>query len=396
MVIASLKLTNFRNFSKKELNFNKMVTVLVGSNTIGKTSILEAIFYLGTGKSFRAEKDGEVIIWGENMGRIKGKVKSKRLSSFAEASKDRKVKSLELIANSEDEENLEIIFTEKLPSSIDEHMTMASQRKKFLVNGVGKRMVDFAGICKVVLFRPEDLELITDSPSLRRRYLDFVLIQVDREYRRAIISYERGIRQRNRLLEAIRDNGASRSQLIFWDQLLIKNGNYISDKRREYLDYLNSAKVIQSRPRQGLGDFSIYYDDSQISAARLFQYANEEVAAGVTLVGPHRDDFQIMVHGKRQSFDTTQDKTANDLDLAVYGSRGEQRLAVLWLKLRELEFMEKMTGERPILLLDDIFSELDHPHRKMVTEIIGKQQTIITTADKHYIESGWEKEIIEL
>lgn len=400
MIISSLNLTNFRNFPKKSLIFHNGVTVLIGPNTIGKTSILEAMFYLVTGKSFRAEKDFEVVRWGEEIGRISAKCKV----PASTAKRD------EQSAKLNEQENLEIIFTGQSPSSIDEHRIMVPQRKQFLVNGVEKRMVDFAGYCKAVLFRPEDLELITDSPSLRRRYLDFVLIQVDREYRRAIISYERGLRQRNRLLEAIRDKGISRSQLIFWDQLLIKNGNFISDKRREYLDYINSAKTVQSRPQQNLspkknlGDFSIFYDDSQISVGRLVQYAEEEVAAGVTLVGPHRDDMKFQTTSTKYQINSNfqipdNKKILNKTemrDLSVYGSRGEQRLAVLWLKLKELEFIEKMTSERPILLLDDIFSELDHPHRKLVMEIVGKQQTIITTADKHYIESGKEMEIVEL
>jgi len=253
-----------------------------------------------------------------------------------------------------------------------------------LVNGVGKRMVDFAGNLKAVLFRPEDMDLIIGSPSLRRRYLDFVLIQTDREYRRAVISYEKGVRQRNRLLEKIRDEaayanasasqGGMRNQLLFWDQLLIKNGNYISNKRAEYIEYINGKE-------KNLGNYEAIYDDSQISTARLEQYLEAEIASGNTLIGPHRDDFKIELRER---------------DLAVFGSRGEQRLAVLWLKLCELSFIREKSGERPILLLDDIFSELDHKHRDLVFEIMDNQQTIVTSADPHLIQNGVEMEIIRL
>jgi DNA replication and repair protein RecF len=253
--------------------------------------------------------------------------------------------------------------------------------KKFSVNGVGKRILDFAGILKVVLFWPEDLELVTDSPSRRRKYLDFVLMQTDREYRRCLLSYEKGLRQRNKLLEAIRDQGAHRHQLIFWDQLLIKNGEYITGKREEYIDYLNQTQNSELRTKNF--KYCIEYDKSEISRVRLDQYKEEEVAAGVTLVGPHRDDFQIVI---------------NDKALSSFGSRGEQRLGILWLKLGELSYIEKETREKPVLLLDDILSELDHEHRKIIFEIIGNQQTIMTTADMHFIEKGKMKkfEIIEL
>ena len=172
------------------------------------------------------------------------------------------------------------------------------------------------------------------SPSGRRRYLDFVLTQTDREYRRSLSAYERAVRQRNRLLERIRDGLANRQQLYFWDQVLIRDGGYLQKKREELITTINVA----DKP---FGEFRLLYDHSYISEARLTQYAEEEVAAAVTLVGPHRDDVQFF-DGKRS--------------LAAYGSRGEQRLLVLWLKLCELRYIKEITGERPLLLLDYIFS----------------------------------------
>ncbi len=277
--------------------------------------------------------------------------------------------------------------------------------KRYTVNGVGKRQIDFVGNLRAVLFEPTDLELVTDSPSLRRKYLDFVLVQVDREYRRALVSYEKGLRQRNKLLERIRDEGISRGQLHFWDDLLVKNGQIISLKRQEFINFANYQE-------KDFGAYKIIYDGSEISEERLLKYQNEEVASAQTLVGPHRDDWKIILarvipteakgrveESRKMEFDEKDSSTSlgmtpkNQLDSSVFGSRGEQRLAILWLKMAELEFMTEKTAdlstdsgfERPILLLDDIFSELDENHRHQILEVVPKQQTIITTTDLEHV-----------
>ncbi|MEJ2347701.1 MAG: DNA replication and repair protein RecF [Patescibacteria group bacterium] len=245
-------------------------------------------------------------------------------------------------------------------------------RKRLLINGVGKRLIDFAGNFRVVVFGPWDLELVTESPSVRRRFLDTVLSQVDREYRRASLSYEKGLRQRNKLLYRIREENLSRSQLLFWDRLIIKNGNYLSQKREEFINFINK------RPSLNEQNFSIEYDKSAISQARLEQYQSEEIAAATTLVGPHRDDF---------CFEVKESKNKKARELAKYGSRGEQRMGVLWLKLAELAYIKGETEEKPTLLLDDIFSELDQAHRKIVMKAVEDQQTVITTADPGFVKS---------
>ncbi|KKP47509.1 MAG: replication and repair protein RecF protein [Candidatus Woesebacteria bacterium GW2011_GWA1_33_30] len=316
-MIKKLKLTNFRNFTKKEFEFGEGITVINAPNAKGKTNILEAIFMLSTGKSFKARREEESINYDCDLARIKG-------------------------------DSLEIVLTKDIPEW---------PKKKLLVNGIARRMIDFAGNLKTTLFLPEDLDLVTSTPTLRRRFLDTVLSQVDREYRRAIGSYEKGVRQRNRILLRIREENISRSNLLFWNQLLIKNGNYITERRREFIEFINS-----------LNKCNLKYDSSAISEGRLEQYKNEEIASAMTLVGPHRDDFIFL---------------KNDRDLASYGSRGEQRMEILWLKLAELAFVEAKTGELPTLLLDDIFSELDHEHRKIVLDSIGNHQVIITSADEH-------------
>jgi len=249
-------------------------------------------------------------------------------------------------------------------------------KKKYLVNGVSKRMVDFLENFRVVYFGPQDLEIIVDSPSIRRDWLDLVLEQADSEYRRASLSYKKGLRQRNRLLQQIRDEGKPRSTLFFWDKLLIENGGTITQKRQEFIDFINQQP-------ERFGKLKVVYDKSLISPQRLANYAQEEVAAATTLVGPHRDDFEV---------------TMAERSLHSYGSRGEQRTAIFALKLGELEFIALKIGRRPVLLLDDIFSELDHQRRGHLLEVIPKQQTLITTSDIHLVEKNFLKkmEVIEL
>lgn len=338
-MLQKLRLQNFRNFDEKLLEFSDGVSVIVGPNATGKTNILESIFLMATGKSFKAKLEEEMVQNGEELGRVKVRI----------------LKG-----------DLEVILTRGVLEGVSGKVS----RKKFLVNGVSKRMVDFAGNFKAVLFGPWDMELVTESPSIRRKFLDFVLIQVDREYRRSILSYEKGLRQRNRLLFRIREEGISRSQLLFWDKLLIKNGDYISSKRESFIDFINSTKSVNQL------NYQLEYDKSAISEGRLEQYASEEVAAATTLVGPHRDDFIFKVMSEK----------GLNRELARFGSRGEQRMAVLWVKLAELSYIETQTGEKPTLLLDDIFSELDHSHRDEVMKVAALQQTIITTADPHFIE----------
>jgi len=351
MEIKKLKLLNFRNQKNKLFNFSPTITVILGTNASGKTNILEAIYFLSLGKSFRAKVEEEMINYNNDISRIKGRIKL----------------STETV-------DLEAILT-RGTIDIGTERPEKVARKKLLVNGISKRLIDFAGRFKIVFFGPEDLELVTETPTLRRRFLDSVLSQVDREYRRAFLSYEKGLRQRNKLLLRIREEGLSRSQLLFWDRLLIKNGDYISAKRTEFIEYANKFPSINEMV------FKLEYDKSAISEARLEQYSEEEVSAATTLVGPHRDDFIFKVVGNGKKFDR---------DLSRFGSRGEQRMGILWLKMVELSFVEAKTGEKPTLLLDDIFSELDHKHRKIVMGVAKKQQTIITTADKHFIE-GFKK-----
>ncbi len=373
MVLRLIALRNFRNYLQKEIFFSDDRNLIVGPNASGKTNILEGIYLLATGKSFRVKGiESEMIRYGEEIADVEGLLGSG--------------------------DKLKIVLTRGVV------MGEKVAKKKYLLNEVSKRALDFVGRLRAVYFGPEDLELVLGSPSIRRKYLDNVLTQVDKEYARASLSYEKGLRTRNRILEEIREARAraeisgllkyneetERKKLYFWDQLLIKNGNLITAKREELINFLNahSTLLVCQTDTKEIPCFQIEYDRSPISPERLSQYEKEEVAAASTLVGPHRDDFKIRMLRNREQL---AEEVGVGRDLAVFGSRGEQRLAVLWLKLGELKFIKEKTEEPPVLLLDDIFSELDVNRRKLVLDVVGEQQTIITTADIGMVEPGWLK-----
>lgn len=346
MCLQRVVLQNFRSYSKAEFDFSS-VTVVVGENGSGKSNLMEAIYLLATGKSFRADRDSEMVLYNAQYSMLNAQI---------------------------DDISLQVTITD---------------RKKFEVNGVARRQIDFVGKLRAVLFSPQDLELVTGSPSGRRRYLDFVISQMDREYRRCLISYEKGLRQRNKLLDLLHEGLADKNQLFFWDRLLIKNGEYITKLREAYLaDLAESANLA----------YRAEYDRSVISEARLKQYELEEVAAAATLVGPHRDDFVIQIlNSKFENPNKSEIQNHKYLDVSRYGSRGEQRMAVLWLKRGEIRYL----GENPLLLLDDIFSELDHKHREEVSRLVDQHrqaggQVVLTAAETNLLPSFGEVETITL
>ncbi len=320
--------------------------MVIGPNTSGKTNLLEAIYLLATGKSFRAQVEEEMISYEKELARVKAEIMSE-----------------------EEIDELEILIT---TGQIGKRKLM---KKQYLLNGVKKRQADFIGYLNCVLFGPEDLEIVIGSPSTRRDYLDAVLEQVDRDYRRASLSYKRSLRQRNKLLEQIRDKGRAKSSLFLWDKLILESGAVISQKRGELIDFINQQPEY-------FGDLVIDYQKNILSPLRLEQYQAKEIGAGMTLIGPHRDDFTLnLVNGEEER------------NLHLFGSRGEQRTAVFSLKLAELEFVAEKTGQRPVLLLDDIFSELDHERRQHLVKVIPRQQTIMTTTDIHLVDSTYRKKV---
>lgn len=346
MIVKNLSLQNFRSYKNKTFKFPSGTTLIVGPNTSGKTNLLEAIYLLATGKSFRAQVEEEMISYEKELARARAEIRRE-----------------------EEMDELEILLT---TGQVGKKRTM---KKQYLINGVKKRQVDFIGCLNCVLFGPEDLEVIIGSPSIRRNYLDSVLEQVDRDYRRASLSYKKSLRQRNKLLEQIRDKGRAKSSLFLWNKLILENGDIISQKRKELIDFVNEQP-------DHFGDLVIVYEKSLLSPQRLEKYQEKEIAAGMTLIGPHRDDFTFnLINGSEER------------NLHLFGSRGEQRTAVFSLKLAELEYVAKKTGQRPILLLDDIFSELDHQRRQHLVKIIPKQQTIVTTTDIHLVEPTYRRKV---
>lgn len=338
MKIKSLVLHNFRIFPSKSFQFGQN-TLIVGANGVGKTSVIEAISLLANGGSFRAGRIEHMISLGEELGRVVGEVEVEQESV-----------------------KLEVMLTR------GQVQGRRTQHRLFSVNDIRRRKRDFCTHFFAVTFRPEDLRLIEGSPSRRRSFLDSALSAVDYEYQRSLKVYEQTLKRRNRLLWQIREGEQSKSVLSYWNLALIKHGEVIQDKRRHLIRFLESV----SSPFH----FSVTYKPSIISEKRVNQYLNKEIMVGHTLIGPHKDDFELKFSVKKEE---------QEVGLAIYGSRGQQRLGVLWLKLGELEFLTRQTEQLPVLLLDDILSELDTDSRQMVLDLLGRYQVIITTADPDLI-----------
>lgn len=323
MHLKKISLLNFRNYSALNLELDEKPTILVGNNAAGKSNLLEAIYFLSTTKSGRVDEERELVKQGEQAARLQATGDS----------------DLEITLQNTDQ----------------------SFAKKVKVNGVPKRVVDYIGNLPAVIFYPWDINMVTGPPSLRRWHLDMALAQVDPGYKKALTQYEQVLVNRNRVLKRIKERQDRIDELDYWTSELIKNGQIIQNTREAFLQSLN--QFISP-----LGEFIFEYRQSELSQERLDQYNGREIQASVTLIGPHRDDFVVKM-----------DKRI----LAHFGSRGEQRLATLVFKLATLEYMALILGQRPILLLDDVFSELDESHRQAVVEVIGRQQTIISAVELH-------------
>lgn len=342
MLIKSLQLLNFRNYAKLDLEFETQPTIFVGSNGAGKSNILEAIYLLSTTKSPRVEEEIELIQKGKEAATIKSILTDKTGSN-------------------------ELMMTLIGDSSGGTNSEIKRFGKRMAVNGVNRRVIDFIGNLPAVIFWPTDINMITGAPALRRWHLDLALAQTHRAYqdggipyKKALTLYEQILINRNRVLKRINEGEAKPDELTYWTDELIKYAEIVSQKRIEYFEFINNLN-------NPLGSFRYEYKQSILSAERLQQYKDREAAAKSTLIGPHRDDFKI--------------KDETDRDLSKFGSRGEQRMATLAFKLAQLEFMSDILGERPVLLLDDVFSELDANHRAVVAEISLKQQTVISTVE---------------
>ncbi len=341
MFLTRLALQHFRSYSEAIFPFTDKATIIIGPNAAGKSNVIESLVLLTTGKSFRSEKEGQLVQFGQDICRITG----------------------ELHDGDSDETKLEIVLS---------HLPGSTGRKKYLVNGIPRRRVDFVGRMPSVLFTPEDLDLVTGQPGNRRRFLDDTLSQTDDQYHVAHTTYTKALRQRNALLEQVQQTGIRNEKIFtYWDELLITNGSLLTAKRQALIDQIN-ARLKE------LFSFTLSYDASIISEERLARYKAGEVGAGVTLVGPHRDD--VLISGIHPV-------SKEPVDLKYFASRGQQRLVTLELKLAQIAFVEEQTKMQPLLLLDDIFSELDSGHIAHVLQFIHTHQTIITTTHREFVEN---------
>lgn len=345
--LTRLVLTNFRSFTQHTFDFDSALTLIIGDNGHGKTNTLEAISLLSTGRSFRAKLLSDCVRSGEEVAHVDA-----------------------LIVDDGDE----IQFGASILAAQNAVSKRASTR--FRRNGAAKRKSDVVGLLKTVLFRPEDLDIITEGPSYKRDFLDDVLVQVGPAYLRSLRDYEKALKNRNKLILQLREGLATRSDFLFWDTLLVKHGDVLTRERARFVEFINTAVIFPIRGE-------VVYDKSLMSEERLRQYAIEEVAAGKTLVGPHRDSLVLNMDLRSTSLQHSHLGKGEGafLDVARFGSRGQQRMSVLWLKIAAMLFIEKETQVRPLLLLDDIFSELDEHNRHIVIDLFHERQVIITSAE---------------
>ncbi len=360
MRLSHLSLHNFRNYVRLDLDLPPGVAVMLGDNAQGKTNLLESIYYLATSRSPHAGADRELVNW---------------LASDEEPLPYARL--VGRVARSAHELLIEITLTQQANDA-------SRYRKQIRLNGVGKRAMDLLGQLNVVLFLPEDIALVSGSPGGRRRYLDATLCQIEAAYCRALARYNQIVTQRNALLRDLRERGGDQGQLTFWDERLVEHGAHVVARRRRALVALDQlAHTVHGEVTDGTEALHLEYVPSvelgtqqgkeEIAASfkdQLLALRHREIPAGMTLVGPHRDDVRFLI---------------DDVDSGVYGSRGQQRTAALALKLAEVELMRQETGEYPILLLDDVLSELDARRRRFLLHHLddGPQQAIITTTDLH-------------
>lgn len=374
MLLNHLSLTNFRNFARLELDIPTGATILVGANAQGKTSLLEAIYYLTGASSAHATSDRQLINF----------LAQEQPQAFAR-----------LVAEVEAHNRLQRI---EIRLTLENLAGEFRPRKEILINGLRKRMRELAGTFNAVLFLPQDMEIVEGSPSNRRRYLDSTLVQADPAYAASLSDYSKVVSQRNALLKNLQDRRNNNSQLDFWDEQLSDLGATLIRARALALHELERlAAPIQEQLTQAKEDLQVRYlpsydpistpegqlnlpidsrldrttigreDVRQGFLTALGANREEELARGVTTIGPHRDDFSLLSQG---------------IDLRLYGSRGQNRTAMLALKLAEIQWLEERTGEMPILLLDEVLAELDAARRAdLLARIQPARQAILTAAD---------------
>lgn len=365
MKLLKLQLENFRNYKNYSCEFDREnnFTIIKGPNGKGKTNLLEAIYVLSLGKSFRAVFHDDLILWGMDYFRVQGEV-------FCD----------------EESQELEVGYT-----------NYPSRKKSFKKNGVALKNSEYIGNFLTVLFQPEDMNILYLSPSLRRRYMDILLSQTDKQYLKALIQYNKTLKQRNTLLNEIRkaffnkkDVATLKKDLDAWDEELVKFGSLITEKRLGLVTFLTEKlqKIYQSisgndekitlEYKSKTVDQKTAFPLNKISfiektyADALQQAQEKDILQAKTTVGPHRDDLIFFINKK---------------EMISAASRGEFRTLLLAIKLAEIDFIKQKTGYHPILLLDDVFSELDKTRQEKLLKAIRGCQTIIATTDTENLEN---------
>ena len=345
MIIKSLELQDYRNYDSLNLAFDKGTNILYGDNAQGKTNILEAIYVSATTKSHKGSKDKDIVNFHKEEAHIR-------------------------------------TFLEKdgVDTRVDMHLRK-SKSKGIAIDGQKiKKAADLLGICNVVFFSPEDLGIIKDGPAERRRFVDMELCQLDGFYLYNLNHYNKIVNQRNKLLKDMYFNPDLKDTLNIWDSQLVSFGSKIIERRKLFVEQLNEIIygihkrlsgdkeeiVIQYEPDVAIEDFE----------QRLRYSQEKDIKLKQTTAGPHRDDFSFMVE---------------NVDIRKFGSQGQQRTAALSLKLSEIELVKKITKDTPILLLDDVLSELDSNRQNYLLNSIGDIQTIITcTGLEEFVNNRFE------
>lgn len=342
MIIKSIEMCNFRNYKLEEFIFHEGTNVLYGDNAQGKTNVLEAIFVGGTTKSHKGSKDNELINYDEDNSHIR-------------------------------------IFVNKneIEYKVEIHLKR-SKKKGIAIDGLPiKTSSELMGLINIVFFSPEDLSIIKDGPEERRRFINMELCQLDKRYLYYLTKYKKCLKQRNALLKQIKDNESLKESLDIWDASLIENGKNIISIREEFVNKL--AAIVKEKHKKLTGEKEqievIYKPNVKASdyEMKILMERERDIYLGTTTVGPHRDDIAF---------------TNNKKDIKTYGSQGQKRTTALSLKMAEIQLVEEITGQKPILLLDDVLSELDRKRQNFLLENIKGIQTIITcTGLEEFVEN---------
>ncbi len=341
MYIKKVKLENFRNYEKQEIIFNKNINNIFGDNAQGKTNILEAIFICGLGKSFRTNQDKELININKDYSNVE--------IEYYKKDREGKIK-LEL-----------------------------NQKKDFFINDIKvKKVSDILGKIYVVLFTPQDINILKNDPSKRRRFLNIMISQLRPMYVHILNKYNKTLEQRNNYLKQIKYENKSYEMLDIWDEQLVDLGTKIFIYRKEFLEKINNKiKNIHLITTQNKENIEIKYKSNIIDENKYLQELknkrNIDIQKGYTGIGIHRDDFEIFI---------------NNENISIYGSQGQQRSSIISLKLAEAETIYEEIEEYPIILLDDFMSELDKKRIKGFIENIKENQVIITSTEKIILDKN--------